>query len=227
MSFSKTLSYFLVHELKTSYREVNSWIENGEVEVDGIIVRNNCTLSETAGIKVKGISVREQKKFHHFLFHKPRGIESTLNPKIPSTLCDFIPEGLKLHPAGRLDKFSEGLMILTDDGAFTWNILHTGLEKEYWVEVDKSIDSTFKEKMENGIEILGQLTKPCKVNLEKENAFSIILNQGLNRQIRRMCYKCGVEVQVLKRVRIDKYDLGAMGAGQLIRFYPYNSATKT
>ena len=75
MSFSKTLSYFLVHQLKTSYREVNSWIETGLVEVDGIVVNNNIIISETCEIKVKGVLIRERKQFHYFLFHKPRGVE--------------------------------------------------------------------------------------------------------------------------------------------------------
>ena len=220
MSFSKTLSYFLVHQLKTSYREVNSWIETGLVEVDGIVVNNNIIISETCEIKVKGVLIRERKQFHYFLFHKPRGVESTLNREIKNTLCDFIPQELKLHPAGRLDKYSEGLMILTDDGSLTWNLLHTGLEKEYLVTVDKPIDETFRAKMENGIEILGQVTKPCKVFIEDEKTFRIILTQGLNRQIRRMCFKCNVEVQVLKRIQIDHYLLKNLAPGELRSFNP-------
>ena len=217
MSFSKKLTYFLVHELSVSYNEANAWISSGLVQVNGEIVSSNVLLSKTSEVKVRSEIVRAEKQFSHFLFYKPRGIECTLNPNIKNNLLSFFPEGLHLFPAGRLDKASEGLLFLTNDGDMAWKIMHTGMEKEYIVEVDKNIDVEFCDKMGNGVPILGQTTKPCSVTQLEDKKFRIILTQGLNRQIRRMCHYCGYEVQSLKRVRIDRYLLGDLTPGQICK----------
>jgi 23S rRNA pseudouridine2604 synthase len=213
LSFSKKLKYFLVHELNISYKKAHELIEEKMVEVDGIVFTENLIIEKNAEVKVEGKIVRQRKKFNYFLFHKPRGIECTLNPKIENNLLEFIPEGMNLYPAGRLDKASEGLLFLTDDGDLAWKIMHTGIEKEYLVEVDEEIDEVFCNVMSNGVFILVQMTKPCKVFQTGKKSFRIILNQGLNRQIRRMSYKCGREVQSLQRIRIGKYELGNLEVG--------------
>ena len=214
MSFSKKIKYFLVHQLKISYDEAQRLIESGEVQIDGVVARTNCFLEKNAEIKVNGNLVQERIKFTYYLLYKPRGIECTHNPEIPDNILKFMPNGLHLFSAGRLDKESEGLLFLTNDGDAAWQIMHTGIEKEYIVEVEETIDEAFCEKMRKGVEILGQMTKPCKVFQVGEKSFRIILTQGMNRQIRRMCYKCGREVQFLKRIRIGNYLLGELNSGE-------------
>ena len=214
MSFSKKLKYFLVHELNISYKKAQALLESGAVKVDGNIVQENALLSKNSEIKVEEVVIRPFKTFNYFLLNKPRGIECTLNPEIPDNLLRFIPDGMKLFPAGRLDKASEGLLFLTDDGELAWKIMHTGIEKEYVVRVDAEIDEEFCERMRGGVKILGQTTKPCKVFQADETSFRIILTQGLNRQIRRMCHQCNREVKFLKRIRIDNFLLGEIAPGE-------------
>ncbi|MFN5181992.1 MAG: pseudouridine synthase [Bacteroidota bacterium] len=214
MSFSKKLKYFLVHELNISYKKTQELIDNSEVEVNGVIVRENIFLDKNAEVKVESKIIRHKKTFNYYLLNKPRGIECTLNPEIKNNLMAFIPEGMKLYPAGRLDKESEGLLLMTDDGDTAWTVMHTGMEKEYEVEVDDEIDELFCHKMSSGVFILGQTTKPCKVILTGKRSFRIILTQGLNRQIRRMSHKCGREVKGLKRIRIGTHLLGDLESGK-------------
>jgi 23S rRNA pseudouridine2604 synthase len=216
MSHSKKIKYFLVHNLKISYDHAEQLLSEGKVEVAGKVVTANILIDENSEIRCEDKILRPEKVLKYFLFYKPRGIECTRNPDIADNLLPFLPPEEYLFPVGRLDKQSEGLLLLTNDGKLTGHIIHTGVEKEYEVDVDKNIAEDFAEQMENGVRILNRITKPCNVKLTGENSFTIILTQGLNRQIRRMCYKCGCEVTRLKRIRIGKFELGHLSVGEII-----------
>ena len=152
----------------------------------------------------------------YIAYYKPEGIESTLNKNIANNLADAIPIQERLFPLGRLDKSSEGLMILTNDGKIYNGVTNSKnhKEKEYEVKVDLAISDEFIQKMSSGIEIMGQITKPCIVKKTDQNTFNIILTQGLNRQIRRMCYKLNFNVISLKRLRIMNITLGELRPGE-------------
>ncbi len=216
MGHSKRIKYFIVHHLGISYREADDLFNEQLVLVDGEPAPPELELNKNSEIRVGEKVLRQKPDFKYFLFYKPVGIESTLNPGIENNLLNFIPDDLDLHPAGRLDKYSEGLMLLTNDGYLTQHIIQDGVEKEYEVEVDSVIGSEFKNKMEGGVEILKTITKPCKVTISGERSFQIILQQGLNRQIRRMCARCGCEVVRLKRTRIGKYKLENLQPGEFV-----------
>ena len=153
----------------------------------------------------------------YIAYYKPEGIESTLNKNIENNLADAISIKERLFPLGRLDKASEGLMILTNDGKIYNGVTNSknDKEKEYEVKVDLQIDDEFILKMGSGIEIMGQITKSCIVKKIDRNTFNITLKQGLNRQIRRMCYKLNFEVINLKRLRIMNITLDNLKPGEL------------
>ena len=152
----------------------------------------------------------------YIAYYKPVGVESTLNKNIENNLADAIPISTRLFPLGRLDKASEGLMLLTNDGKIYNRVTNSKSEKEkeYEVSVQSLIMAEFIEKMSSGIEIMGQITKPCPVKQVDDYTFNIILTQGLNRQIRRMCYKLDYEVLSLKRVRIMNIGIQNLNPGE-------------
>ncbi|MCX6311849.1 MAG: pseudouridine synthase [Bacteroidetes bacterium] len=162
-------------------------------------------------------NIREGILFTYIKFFKPRGIECTLNEKIENNLLTVFNFPKKLFPVGRLDKESEGLLLMTDDGRVFNQIAisEREKEKEYRVTLDKTFDKNFLESMANGIVIMGKKTRPCKLISVNEKTFQIILTQGLNRQIRRMCYKLGYEVVELIRTRITNVELGNLKSGEV------------
>ena len=148
--------------------------------------------------------------------NKPVGITSTTEHEVEGNIADFVNYPIRIFPIGRLDKDSEGLIFLTNDGDIVNKILRAGNnhEKEYVVTVDKPIDTEFISRMSSGVRILGTVTKKCRVKQEGKNVFRIILTQGLNRQIRRMCEALGYKVIKLKRVRIMNVKLGNLPTGK-------------
>jgi 23S rRNA pseudouridine2604 synthase len=166
-------------------------------------------------IKYKQEILQVGKQLFYYAYHKPVGVESTLNKEIPDNLIEATGIQDYFFPIGRLDKASEGLMILTNDGILYKQIVDVGsdTEKIYEVEVDQEIDKEFISKMAEGIVIMGSSTKPCKVSMLSNHTFSITLVEGRNRQIRRMCYKLGYEVLVLKRIAISKLSLDDLPVG--------------
>jgi 23S rRNA pseudouridine2604 synthase len=215
LSYRKKIKFLIVRRLKISNKEADKLIYSGKISVNGNCVKENIPFTDWDEVKAEDQTLQEKTEILYFLFHKPRGIESTLSEKINDSLLKFIPRELRLFPVGRLDKDSEGLMLLTNNGEIYRSILEGGVEKEYRVTVDKSIDSDFKNKMEAGIVIMGKLTKPCKVRALSETTFSIILTEGRNRQIRRMCHKLGYTVMRLVRIRIGDLHLGDLKPGEL------------
>ncbi len=222
-----------------SRREADRLIEEGKVTVNGKIAGLGMQVSETDQIVVDGNPVTKDFGLVYLAFYKPVGITSTTNTNIKSNIIDFISYPERIFPIGRLDKQSEGLIFMTNDGDIVNKILRSknNHEKEYVVTVDKKITSGFIEKMGSGVPILDTVTKKCKVAKINDFNFSIVLTQGLNRQIRRMCAYLGYEVRTLKRIRIMNVHLGNLKPGQyrpftknelseIYRLVEYSSKTK-
>ena len=210
MIFRKRLQYFLVKRLNSSNKNALKFIIEGKIELNNKAVYENVIINPGDSIAFEGQILQVGKQFISIAFYKPRGIETTLNQSIPDNLKDILPIVENLFPVGRLDKESEGLLILTNDGRIFDKTLRSEnqIEKEYLVTVDKEITFDFIFKMSKGINILGKMTLPCRVEKMNNVTFKIVLVQGINRQIRRMCYKLDYEVVQLVRVRIGKVELG-------------------
>ncbi|MCP9756801.1 pseudouridine synthase [Lacihabitans sp. CCS-44] len=219
MSFRNKLQYFLVKKLQISNSEAQKLLFERKITVNGKSTSANILIEPEFEIRYENEILQLSKNFKYLAFNKPRGIETTLNSEISDNLISILPfEGL--FPVGRLDKASEGLLILTDDGRIYDKILRNEhkTEKEYIVKVDKTIDRSFLDNMAIGVKIMGKTTLPCQLELINENCFKITLIQGLNRQIRRMCYKLGYEVISLKRTRIGNLRLEDLGVGEWRHF---------
>ena len=216
MPVRNTLHYILMKSLNISKKEAKGILEAGRVTVNGSLVSTNVYFEKTDEIKVDGNSLNKPFRAITILYHKPAGIECTMNPNIPCNLAEIFPQRQDLFPVGRLDKASEGLLLLTNSGKLyrDLNHYHSIIEKEYLVRVNGVIDEKFVMQMEAGIEIMGKMTLPCEVQQTNYDTFKIILKQGLNRQIRRMCYKLGFDVISLIRVRIGHYHLGDLKEGE-------------
>jgi 23S rRNA pseudouridine2604 synthase len=166
-------------------------------------------------VKLDGEKIKSIQNDIYIVYNKPRGIICTTEIKIKHNIIQAVNHPKRMFPIGRLDRESEGLIFLTNDGNIVNKILRAGNnhEKEYIVTVNKPISEAFVEKMSNGIPILGTVTKKCKVQMISNTVFKIILTQGLNRQIRRMCSYLGYEVKKLKRVRIMNISLKNLEIG--------------
>ena len=216
MTFRNRIQYLLVKKLRVSNQQALEIILSGNVMLNGIPVRTNAELSQSDEVVYKGELLKEGKNPIYIAFYKPRGIETTLNTDIPYNLKAILPFEEGIFPVGRLDKESEGLLLLTNDGTLYDKILRNEnkTEKDYIVTVDKEIDSYFLEAMAGGIKIMGKMTLPCTIVKLDNFIFRITLVQGLNRQIRRMCYKLHYEVLKLVRVRIGKLELEDLMPGE-------------
>ncbi|MDP4283438.1 MAG: 23S rRNA pseudouridine(2604) synthase RluF [Bacteroidota bacterium] len=199
-----------------SRREADKLIEAGRVFINSKEARKGNRVQENDVVKIDGQSLKSKAMPVYLMLNKPRGITCTTDLKDKSNIIDFINFNKRIFPIGRLDKLSEGLIFLTNDGDIVNKILRAGNghEKEYIVTVDKTIDYEFIKKMSNGLPVLGTITKKCFVKQEGEKQFRIILTQGLNRQIRRMCAVLGYKVTSLTRVRIMKITLSGLGKGK-------------
>ena len=220
MTFRKRLQYFLVKRLNISNKSALTLILEGNIKINGQVITENTVKNPEDSIVFDEQILQEGKKYIYVAFYKPRGIETTLNQDIQDNLKDVLPFKEELFPIGRLDKESEGLLILTNDGRTFDKTLRSEYqtEKEYLVKVDREINGNFICKMSNGINILGKITLPCRVEKIDDYTFKIILIQGINRQIRRMCYKLGYEVLRLIRVRIGEVELGNLQPNEF-RYY--------
>ena len=188
-----------------SRRKADALIEQGRVTVNGEVPEMGTKIQPDDEVRVNGELITPSKKANVYLaFNKPVGIVCTTNPKEKKNIVDFINYPSRIFPIGRLDKPSEGLILLTDDGDIVNKILRArnNHEKEYVVTVDRLINEDFIERMSNGIPILDTVTRKCEVEQISKFVFRIVLTQGLNRQIRRMCEYLGFNVVKLKRVRI-------------------------
>ncbi|XZM33139.1 23S rRNA pseudouridine(2604) synthase RluF [Clostridium perfringens] len=198
-----------------SRREADKLIEQGRVKIDGVKATTGMKVSKGQSVAIDGKSLKVENEFVYIALNKPVGITCTTESKIKGNIVDFINHEKRIFPIGRLDKDSQGLIFMTNDGDIVNKILRAGNnhEKEYIVTVNKSITDEFIKGMSNGVPILGTVTKKCLVKKESKNSFRIILTQGLNRQIRRMCEYFGYEVKKLERIRIMNVSLGNLKMG--------------
>lgn len=193
-----------------SRREADKLIEQGRVTINGKVPEMGTKISPTDEVRVNGKLIRENtNKPIYLAFNKPVGIECTTNLEVRNNIVDYINYPERIFPIGRLDKASEGLIFMTNDGDIVNKILRArnNHEKEYIVTVNRPITDRFIEKMANGVPILDTITRKCKVEQVSKYIFKIILTQGLNRQIRRMCEYLDFEVTALKRTRIINISL--------------------
>jgi 23S rRNA pseudouridine2604 synthase len=201
-----------------SRREADNYIETGRVTINNKVARKGAWVKPGDVVAVDGEKIKSVKKNAaiYIALNKPVGITSTTDPKDKSNIIDYINYRTRIFPVGRLDKDSDGLIILTNDGDIVNKILRASNnhEKEYIVTVDKPVDEAFVRRMSEGVEILDEVTKKCYVRAEGARRFRIILTQGLNRQIRRMCEALGYKVHTLTRVRIMNISLDGLGVGK-------------
>ena len=204
------INKFLSESGYCSRREADKLLEQGRITINGIVPELGTKVTTQDEIRVDGKLIRESHERPVYLaFNKPVGIECTTNQNVRNNIVDYINYPKRLFPIGRLDKDSEGLIFMTNDGDIVNKILRArnNHEKDYIVTVNRPITDRFIERMGNGIPILDTVTKVCKVEQISKNIFRIVLTQGLNRQIRRMCEYLGYEVTALKRTRIINISL--------------------
>ena len=204
------INKFLSESGYCSRREADKLLEEGRITINGVVPEMGTKVSVDDEVRVDGKLVREKREKPIYLaFNKPVGIECTTNQSIRDNIVDYINYPKRIFPIGRLDKASEGLIFMTDDGDIVNKILRArnNHEKEYIVTVNKPITDSFIQKMSKGVPILDTVTRRCKVEQISKFVFRIILTQGLNRQIRRMSEYLDYEVTALKRTRIINISL--------------------
>ena len=198
-----------------SRREADRFIQSSKVTVDGVTATIGTKVSKGQKVIFCGKLIKIDEQLALIAFHKPRGIVCTTDTREKNNIIDFIQYGKRIYPIGRLDKDSEGLILLTNDGNIVNKILRAGNnhEKEYIVTLNKQITSEFLKGMAAGVPILDTVTRPCTIKALDKFSFQIILTQGLNRQIRRMCEHFDYKVLTLKRIRIMNIKLGHLQLG--------------
>jgi len=212
----KRLNKFIADSGYCSRREADRLITEGRVLIDGRVgVLGDKVLPGTV-VLVDGQSLTGDGEKVYLLLNKPVGIVCTVDPREPMNVVDYLNYPIRIFPVGRLDKDSHGLLLLTSDGEIVNRLLRAagGHEKEYEVEVDRPVTREFLEGMMKGVPILDTVTLPCKIRRTGDRSFNIIIVQGLNRQIRRMCEYFGYNVKSLRRIRIMNLKLGNLKPGQ-------------
>jgi 23S rRNA pseudouridine2604 synthase len=199
-----------------SRRQADQWIEQGRVTINGAAATLGTQVNEGDRVEVDGRAVQPQAASVYIALNKPVGITCTTERHVEGNIIDYIGHPQRIFPIGRLDKDSEGLILLTNNGDIVNELLRVENrhEKEYVVTVDHPITDEFLEGMARGVRILGVTTQPCRVRKIGQLSFAIILTQGLNRQIRRMCAAFDYQVRRLQRVRIVNIDLRGIKVGQ-------------
>lgn len=212
------INKFISESGKASRRGADKLITDGRVTINGELATIGSQVEAGDDVRIDGhrIPVKEAQHNVYIALNKPVGITSTTEKGVKGNIVDFVNHPLRIFHIGRLDKDSEGLILLTNDGDIVNEILRAENkhEKEYIVTVDKPITPDFLKKMSEGVKILGTKTLPCKVVQLSKFDFQIILTQGLNRQIRRMCAALGFNVCRLQRTRIMNIHLGNLSLGQ-------------
>ena len=199
-----------------SRREADKWIEAGRVTCNGQPAALGTRVADGDEIRIDGEPIGAKRRQVYIALNKPVGVTCTTEAHIEDNIIDLVGYSERIFPIGRLDKDSEGLILLTNDGDIVNEILRAenNHEKEYIVTVDRPITDLSLKMMASGVKIMGELTKPCQVSRIDRETFRMILTQGLNRQIRRMCSALGYKAQRLQRVRIMNIHLGTLGSGQ-------------
>jgi pseudouridine synthase len=214
------LNKFISDSGHCSRREADKLIESNRVKINGKLPQLGAKVEADDEVTVDGMAIyssaTNKSDRVYLAYNKPIGITCTTEQNVKGNIVDAVDHDERIFPIGRLDKPSEGLILLTNDGDIVNKILRAenAHDKEYLVTVNKNIGQGFVDKMSAGVPILGTVTKPCKVNQQGKSTFKITLTQGLNRQIRRMCEYLGYEVLSLKRLRIMNIELGKLRSGQ-------------
>ncbi|HNQ61925.1 MAG TPA: 23S rRNA pseudouridine(2604) synthase RluF [Bacteroidia bacterium] len=211
------LNKFISETGYCSRREADRLIQEGKVKINGIVPELGTQVGEDDVVSIDDKIISLQNEFIYLAFHKPPGIICTTETNVKDNIIDYLNYPKRIFPIGRLDRASEGLIFLTNDGDIVNKILRAGNnhEKEYMVTVDRPITAKFITEMSNGIPILDTVTRKCKVEKTDKHEFKIILTQGLNRQIRRMCDYLDFRVQRLIRTRIMNVTLENLEPGSL------------
>ena len=222
-NLSVRINKFLSEKGPYSRRGVDKLIQEKRITVNDKVVKLGTKVSINDKIKIDGELVfkpKKKRKNIYLLFNKPIGIECTTNQDVNNNIIDFIGYPSRLFPVGRLDKDSEGLIFLTNDGDIVNKVLRSerNNEKEYIVKVNKKITKEFINKMSRGVRIKNIQTKPCTIKKINNYTFQIILTQGLNRQIRKMCALFEYKVKSLVRTRIMDIKLGNLKVGKYRKF---------
>lgn len=216
------INKFLTSSGFCSRRQADKLVEEGRVKIDGKLASMGAQVLPDQSVFVDEHEIEAQQKHVYIALNKPVGITCTVEGDKQGNIADFMDYPRRIFPIGRLDKDSSGLILLTSDGDVVNKILRAenNHEKEYIVQVDKEITSAFIQRVGAGVEITNmrnktrQMTKKCDVERLDSRIFRIILTQGLNRQIRRMCSELGYRVTSLRRVRIMNIELGSLKTGQ-------------
>ena len=210
------LNKFLSEAGACSRREADRLIEDGRVSVDGKVATKGMKVVKGQDVRLNGKSVSKVERMVVLAVNKPRGIVCTEEKREKNNIIKYLNYPTRITYAGRLDKDSRGLLIMTNNGDIINKMMRAGNghEKEYKVTVDKEITPAFLKKMSEGVEILDTVTRPCKVEKIGKYTFKIILTQGLNRQIRRMCEALGYKVKDLYRIRIMNIEIGNLKEGK-------------
>lgn len=213
---STSLNKYISQTGVCSRREADKWIDAARVKINGTIAIKGNRVSEGDKVTLDGKPIGATPKQVYIALHKPPGITCTTDLKDKTNIIKFVNYPKRIFPIGRLDKPSTGLILLTNDGDIVNDILRVENhhEKVYIVTVDRRITPRFLEEMSKGVPILGTRTKRCQITKLGHNKFSIILTQGLNRQIRRMCEYFDYRVITLKRIRIMNIELGDLPSGK-------------
>lgn len=199
-----------------SRREADRLIEHARVTINENIALLTSRVQPGDIVAIDGEKIKSNQRPIYIALNKPVGVTSTTDMSDKTNIIRFMNHPKRIFPVGRLDKDSEGLILLTNDGDIVNKILRSSNnnEKEYVVTVDKELTYEMIKQMGSGVRILGEVTKPCYIRQEGQRRFRIILKQGLNRQIRRMCEALGYKVKILKRIRIMHIHLGTLPTGK-------------
>ncbi len=214
--FNLRLNKYISESGKTSRRGADKLISEGRVTINGKVAKIGSQVEPGDDVRVSGNPIRVARNYVYIALNKPVGITSTTEKNVKGNIIDLVNHPLRIFNIGRLDKDSDGLILLTNDGDIVNEILRAENkhEKEYIVTVDKPITPEFLKRMAGGVKILGTKTLPCEVIQLSKYVFQITLTQGLNRQIRRMCEALGYDVYRLQRTRIMNIHLGNLPVGQ-------------
>lgn len=216
------LNKFISETGVCSRREADRWIEAGRVAVNGRPATLGTQVGGGDAVTVDGQPLAAPSRHVYLALNKPAGITCTTERDVAGNIVDFVGYPERIFPIGRLDKDSEGLILLTNDGDIVNALLRVenGHEKEYVVTVDRPVTDLFLQCMSSGVRIMGVMTRPCRVERTGRDAFRIVLTQGLNRQIRRMCSALGYQVRSLERVRIVNITLDGLPRGAWRKLRP-------
>lgn len=217
MSYRKRIKFFLVHTLRVSNKEADELIQSGKLKVNGNAVQENIFFEETDEILLGEKTLQKGFEYLYIRFYKPRGYQSTLSENVSDNLSQFFKQFQNVAIAGRLDKESEGLLLISNNGKWIREVTDpdSKKEKEYLVDLDREPDDDFFSKFRGGVELKFYTTRTAMCDKVGPTQIRVVLTEGKNRQIRKMCKTLGYNVLKLKRIRIDQFKLGNLKEGEL------------